>query len=366
VLRNVDSKSELAKIYRILVENIGEGLVIYDRNTKVTFVNDKMCEIVGFSKDEISGREVSTFFEGESKNRLISELEKRKELKSSRYIIETRTKEGKEIFLSISSVPLFDKNGRFSGMVAVVSDITERKKLEEELKRRTMELKKEIKKRSQLLVDLYTGVAVTEERNRLAHEIHDSLAQTLASSLLKIQLCEKFLKDNPENVKRELWELKKMLAKSIKLTRQVIFGLRLPNLHRTGFATVLKQCFHEFWKKTGIISKLNIKLEESLPVSTQVGVYRIIREAMNNIRKHAMAKHLNLRLATNKNGYLYLAIEDDGKGFDLKKVLTPSESAKHFGLRGMEEQAKILRGTFTIESAKGQGTKIKVKVPIRQ
>jgi PAS domain S-box-containing protein len=359
-------ESELAKIYRILVENIGEGLVIYDKNMVVTFVNDKMCEIVGYSREEILGREVSTFFEGENKKKLLSELSERRKGKSSCCIIGTGTKEGKEIFLSISSVPLFDEKGRFSGTVAVVSNSTERNRLEEELKRRTIELEEEVTKRSQLLVDLYRGVAATEERNRLAQEIHDSLAQTLATSLLKIEMCHRLLDDNPEKAKRELLELKKMLAKSIKLTRQVIFGLRLPNLHRMGFTTVLKQYFEEFCKKTGIISKLNIKLEKSLPVSTQLGIYRIIREAMNNVRKHAMAKHVYLRLTTDKNGYLYLAIEDDGKGFDLKKVLTPSECARHFGLRGMEEQAKLLGGTFTIQSAKGQGTKIKVKVPLKQ
>lgn len=366
MVKNVDPDSELEERYRILVENIGEGLCVVNKNAVVTLVNDKLCEITGYGRDEILGKEISRFVESESKKILMSELKKRIKGCASRYTLKFRRKGGEEIFLSISSVPLFDERGKFNGSITILSDITERKKLEEELKERTRELEKEIEKRSQLLVDLYRGVAVTEERNRLAQEIHDGLAQTLATSLLKIELCKRLLGDNPEEAKRELLELRKILAKSIKATRQVVFGLRLPNFHRTGFATVLKQYFQEFRRKAGVTGNLNLKLERSLPVRTQVGIYRIIREATSNVRKHAMAKHVYLRLTTDKNGYLYLAIEDDGKGFDLERALARNKYAKHFGLKEMEEQAKLSGGTFKIESAKGRGTRIKVKIPLKQ
>ena len=357
---------ELEQKYRILVENIGEGLVIYDKNMVATFVNNKLCEIIGYSKDEILGTRVSWFFAGENKKKVGIELERRTKGKSSHYSVRLKTKKGKEMLLFVSGAPLFDKNGKFNGGVAVVSDITERKQLEDKLKKRTIELEEEVKKRTEQLVDLYKGVAVTEERSRLAQEIHDGLAQTLASSLLKIELCGRLLNNNPEKAKRELWELRKMLAKSIKETRHVIFELSLPRFHRTGFATVLKQYLEEFRKKTGVAATLNLKLEESLPIKIQVGTYRIIREAMNNIRKHAMAKNVDLRLRTDKNRNLHLIIEDDGKGFNLKRALAQNKYAKIFGLIGMKEQAKFLGGTFAIESAKGQGTKIKIKVPLEE
>ena len=200
----------------------------------------------------------------------------------------------------------------------------------------------------------------------MAREIHDFCSQSLVSSILKIELCEKLLNKDPEKVKRELRELRKMLEKNIKSTRDVIFGLRLPNLHRTGFATILKQYLEEFRKKTGIVCSLNLKLQESLSTRVQVGIYRIIREAMNNIRKHAKAKHVNLGLRTDMKRNLNLIVKDDGKGFDLKRVLTKSKYAKQFGLKGMEEQARLLGGTFAVESAKKQGTRIKVKVPLEE
>jgi len=362
----VEQVQELEQKYRILVESMGEGLCILDKNMVITFTNDKFCEILECKRDELLGRDVFCFYDGESRKRLRNELKNRAVGKSSNYTLPTRTKRGKEKFLSVSGVSLFDKNGKFSGTLAVVSDITERKKIEDKLEKHGIELEQEVKRRTEQLVELYRGVTVTEERNRLAREIHDGLAQTLATSLLKIDFCERLLDDSPKRAKRELWELKKMLAKGIKVTRQVISDLRLPKFHRTGFATVLKQYLEEFRRKAGIAATLNLKVEESLPMKIQVGTYRIIREAMNNIKKHAKAKNVDLRLRTDKNRNLHLIIEDDGKGFDLKKALAQSKYAKHFGLKGMDEQTKLLGGTFTVERTKKQGTKIKVKVPVEE
>jgi len=357
---------ELEQKYGILIENMDQGICLLDKNMIITFTNRKMCEIMKCEKDELLGKNVFSFFEGENKKRLTSELKKRVHGISSTSTVSTKTKGGKQIFISIDAVPLLDRERKFNGSFAIISDITERKRLQDRLEERAIELEKEVEKRTGQLVELYRGVAVTEERNRLAQEIHDGLAQTLATSLLKIDLCERLVDDNPEKVKRELSKLRKTLAKSINATRKVIFELRLlPKFHRTGFVTVLKQYLEEFCRKTRIACNLNLKLDESLPVKIQVGIYRIIREAMNNVKKHALAKQVNMGLRTDNDGNLHLRIEDDGKGFDLERVLAVRGYTKNFGLTGMQQQAKLLGGTFTIESVKGRGTRIRVKVPLR-
>jgi signal transduction histidine kinase len=238
-------------------------------------------------------------------------------------------------------------------------------KVEEKLEQRTRNLEEEVKKRSQQLFELYRGIAIAEERNRLAQEIHDGLAQTLATSLLKIELCERVIDNNPKQVRNGLKELREILVKGIKATRQVIFDLHLPEVHRTGFATILKQYLEEFHKKTGIKYFLRLNLKKTLPMKTQVGTYRIIREAMNNVRKHSGTTDVDLRLRTDRRGNLHLTMQDNGKGFNVKKVLTQSKYTRQFGLKGMEEQAKLLGGTFLVRSVKGQGTRIEVKIPLR-
>ena len=355
----------MEKTYRILIENMSEGLCVLDKNFSPTFVNPKLCEITGYSKNELLGKSCFQLVKGKSRKILKKELEKRLEGRSSRYTIKVRKKNGEEALLLVSGVPRFDKKGKFFGTIAIVSDITERKRLEKELEERTMELEKEIERRTRLLVNLYRGVAVSEERSRLAQEIHDSLAQTLATSLCKTEMCQKLLGDGQVEARKELSELRKLLAKSVKSTRHVIFGLQFPNFHREGFTAVLKQYFQEFQRKNGITCDLKLKLERSLAVKTQVGIYRIIREAMNNVKKHAMAKRVDLVLRTDSEGNLHLTIEDDGKGFCLKETLARSEFAKRFGLKEMREQARRLGGSFIVETAKGQGTRIKVKVPLK-
>lgn len=364
----MDKKYQLQELkeYRILVENVGEGLCVINRKMVPIFVNRRICRITGYSKNEILGKSLTRFLKGNSKDKIRKEFKKRVKGYSSRYTLKFRTKKDEQLFLSVSAVPRFDEKGKFNGVIAIISDITERKRLEDKLKERTNELEKEINKRTKLLVDLYRGVGVTEERNRLAREIHDFCSQDLATALLKIELCEKVLDKDPERVRVELRELRKMVRKSIRANRDIVFGLQLPNLHRTGFATVLKQYFQEFYKKTGIVCDLDIKLEMSLPTNIQVGAYRIIREAMNNIRKHARAKHVHARLRTDKAGNLHVIIKDDGKGFNLKRALTEKKYTKHFGLRGMEGQAEIFGGSFTVKTAKGRGTEMEVKIPLEK
>jgi len=350
--------------YRILVENMDEGLCVLDRDMVISFANDRLCGIMECNRNDVLGKEVLSFFEGEDKTRLINEIKRRKRGESSRYTIGIRTKKGGKVFVSVSAVPLFDSAGKFDGSFAILSDISERKRLEEELRRQAMEVEKEIEERTGQLVNLHKGVAVTEERNRLAQEIHDGLAQTLATSLLKIDVVEKFLNSGREEAKRELLELRDMLARSVKETRQVIFELSLPGFGRTGFATVLKQYFQEFCRKSGVLFNLVFDIEKSIPMKIQIGTYRIIRELMNNIRRHANAKHVDARLWTEKGRKLCLVIEDDGKGFDLSTALSQSKDNKNFGLIGMKEQAKLLGGKLTIMTAEGQGTRIKLKVPL--
>lgn len=364
-MKEVYPESELEKTYKILIENMGEGLCVLNKNFAATFVNPKFCEITGYASHELLGKSALDLVEGRNRRILRKVLEKRLKGKSSRYIVKVRKKNGKEAFVLVRGVPRFDKNGKFSGTIVIVSDITERKRLEKELEERTTKLEKEVEKRTRLLVDLYRGVAVSEERSRLAQEIHDSLAQTLATSLWKTEMCEKLVGDNQVRARKELSELREMLARSVKATRQVIFGLQFPNFHREGFTAVLKQYLREFQRKSGITCDLRLKLERSLAGKTQLGIYQIIREAMNNVRKHAMAKRVDLVLRTDNKGNLHLTIEDDGKGFCLKETLAQSESARRFGLKGMSEQARRLGGSFIVETAKGQGTRIRVKVPLK-
>ncbi|MDH5174099.1 MAG: PAS domain S-box protein, partial [Elusimicrobiota bacterium] len=213
----------LEENYGKFLENLGEGVCIVDRNLVVTFVNYKLCQGSGYSRDEFLGKDIRSFFKGMSKEIIEDQFKRRSRLKSSHYVLTSSTKDGKEMFFSVCSVPLLDTNRRFDGAMSIISDVTEKEKAERKLKEHTLELEQEIKERTGQLVDLYKGITAAEERNRLAQEIHDSLAQTLTGLLLNIELCERLVGDNPEKAKKELGKLRKAMARSIKTTRNVIF-----------------------------------------------------------------------------------------------------------------------------------------------
>jgi len=366
IVNSLDTKSRLGEKCRFLIEKIGEGVCFVNRNMVLTFANDKFCEISGWSRNALLGKKLLGLLGSESKKKLIRELEKRTKSESWRYQLKLKRRGGEEVSVSLYGSPVFESGGEFDGYVAVMSVISERKELDEESEKHAVELEREVEKRTELLVNLYKGLAIAEERNRLAREIHNGLVQTLASSASKIDLCERLLEESPEKIKKELSELRRMITKCVRETRRLIFGLRLPRFHRTGFTTVLKQYFDEFGRKTGIKYGLSINLHRSIPVKTQVGIYKIIREAVNNVRKHARANHIDVALRTDRRQNLYLTIRDDGIGFDLEKAFTQNKSARHFGLKGMKEQAEILGGNFAIESGEGFGTEIKVRVPLKE
>ncbi|NIM03029.1 PAS domain S-box protein, partial [bacterium] len=129
---------------RVFFENLGEGVCIVDRNLVVTFVNDKLCQTSGYSRDELLGKDIRSFFDGVSKEIIENQFRKRARLKSSHYVLTGSRKDGKEGFFSVCSVPLVDGNRRFEGAMSIISDVTEKKKAENKLKEHTLELEKQV------------------------------------------------------------------------------------------------------------------------------------------------------------------------------------------------------------------------------
>lgn len=207
---------------------------------------------------------------------------------------------------------------------------------------------------------------VMGERNRLAREIHDGLSQELTAVALQTELCQELLdKAESERVKRELAEMRKVLVTSSQEVRRLIFELRTPEFLRKEFVPILRQYLGRFSKKTKINCQLTTQLKEELPLNWEMNLYKIIIEALNNIKNHAQAKNISLQL-NQQDKELILIIEDDGRGFDLREVLLKAEEAEHYGLSGLKERARLLGGDLTIETTPGKGTKIIARIPYRR
>jgi two-component system, NarL family, sensor histidine kinase DegS len=207
--------------------------------------------------------------------------------------------------------------------------------------------------------------AQEEERLRVAREIHDGPAQSMANVVLRAEICEKLMAVDPDNVKAELQDLKEMVKISLHEVRKIIFNLRPMVLDDLGIIPTLRRFITELQKRTDMSIELVVLggENERLSGTLEVAIFRIVQEALNNILKHAGAKRCVIKMEIIA-GRVNITIVDDGCGFDTEHVMKGTEM-DCFGLLGMRERVQLLDGQIRISSATGKGTEIHVRIPVK-
>lgn len=209
--------------------------------------------------------------------------------------------------------------------------------------------------------------AQEDERRRVAREIHDGPAQTMANVVLRAEICLKMMAVDPSKVGPELEDLKRSVKESLQEIRRIIFDLRPMLLDDLGLGPALRRYLEDFRDKTRIQCDLVITgKEERLDPVLEVAVFRLVQEALNNVKKHAAAHKVEVRIGYSPS-YINVVVKDDGKGFDVSSLRLHTGmpgSDGGFGLVGMRERVKLLSGTFEIQSAPGEGTRIQAQIPL--
>ena len=197
-----------------------------------------------------------------------------------------------------------------------------------------------------------------EERNRLAREIHDTLAQGLAGIALQLETADELTKADadPEQIQRSIQKALHLARISLDEARRSVLDLRAAPLEGHTLAEALNILAEN-------ATQVKVKCEVTggtspLPVRIEAGLYRIAQEALANVEQHAQAQHAILRLATLPEK-VTLTIEYDGHGFDQEQI-----SSNRFGLVGLNERARLLGGSLQVHSDPGSGTIIEVQVPL--
>lgn len=205
-------------------------------------------------------------------------------------------------------------------------------------------------------------LAIAEERARIAREIHDGVAQSLAFSALKLDLASRKA-DEPHEVTSILREVKETLRETIRELRRSIFALRPVDLERYGLVETIRRYVEDFGEQNGIGVDLHIAEDiPSVSAKSEAVIYRIFQEAMHNVAKHARAQYVRVKLEPNSHS-LTLSIEDDGIGFDPQQISGRVTSAGGLGLRQMHERLEARGGDLRIEAAPTQGTRLVASLP---
>lgn len=205
-------------------------------------------------------------------------------------------------------------------------------------------------------------VSIVEERNRLAREIHDTLAQGLTGVSLQLESADALLEanDDPERVRKAVRQALTLTRANLEEARRSVLDLRAAPLE----GRTLMKALEALAREVSARGKTKVRFEaigddRPLPVRIEAGLYRIAQEALANISQHANARQARLRLEITSEQILLL-IEDDGQGFE------PAQTPKdRYGLIGMNERARLLGGTLCLESSPGTGACLEVSIPLK-
>lgn len=326
-----------------VIENMEVGVMVLDLQDRILDINPVLINIIGLPIEQITSRyiqdvcnhipELLDLFYNESISRTEFSI-----VKPDRH----------EIYEALLSV-LKDSNGNEIGRIVVVYDITEKKLIEKEF------------------YDRQWKQAVRDERLRMVRDLHDNLGQVLGYINLQAQAVQKELRDAGIGVYSDkLDKLVEVAQKSHQQIREYIRDVRNSELIEIDFIAALNKEITNYELQTAINVNRKITPEfrdAVISPNVRIHILNIIKEALNNVRKHAEAENLFLTCDIEENN-LTVIISDDGKGFENKHM--KDKARQSFGLKIMHERVSEMGGILDIDSKPGKGSRIRLRVPLER
>jgi PAS domain S-box-containing protein len=334
--------------YRMLVEAMSEGAATLSPNGAVLYCNRRFAELMSKPQEKMIGIAIQSLVAKTERDRfevLLAQAQKG----VAKGEFNLRCRDGSLVPVNLSLNRFRGYKGHALGMV--ITDLSDQKR------KQVAEIKQAEATRRLLLEHMLS--AQEEERRRIARELHDEAGQLLTSLLVGLRTLED--SQNLPDVKAQGHRLREIAAQAIDEVGRLARGLHPTVLDDHGLGVALSRYVSEYVKTHNITVdlKLNELDSSNLSSAVQIGLYRIVQEALTNVAKHSGAKAVSIkftRLAT----ALEVAIVDDGCGFDAKAVAV---SSHRLGIQSMRERAAMLGGTISFTSRR-RGTKILVRVPL--
>jgi two-component system, NarL family, sensor histidine kinase NreB len=307
-----------------------------DEKGKITYVNEKFCEVSKYSAKELIGKDHRIINSGYHSKEFMWDLWSTiSNGQIFRGEIKNKAKDGTYYWVDTTIVPFLDETGKPYKYLAIRYEITQR-----------MNVKEELKKMMTKLIDVQE-----DERRRISRELHDGIGQNLYSHLITINRLQSEI-SHPL-----LDQMQDETTKLIEELRDLSWELRPSVLDDLGLIPAIRSYLVRFSEHTSIDVHFDCYLKSRLHSSKEVTIYRIIQEALTNIRKYAKTEKASVTIRE-MDEEIRIVIEDSGKGFDMNRI------PRGVGLFSMEERTKAVGGTLTIHSVQERGTKIILEVPM--
>ncbi len=336
--------------YEELFTNASDAIWVHDLNGEIIIAN-KACEkLSGYPIDEGIGKSVSEFMSPDAlriarevKNKLMEG-----QAIDQRYDQRLIRKDGSEAMLELFTRVIRDDDGKPIAFQNIARDVTEERRLRDNLR---LQIHK-------------TLMAQEEERKRIARELHDDVAQSilLLSRQLDI-LTSGDVHKIPKTSVSELEHIQNIANETYKSLQRYARDLRPSILDQMGLVAALNWLADELGKELGIKTTVKADKLPQLPTETELAMFRIAQETLNNVRKHAQASEVNITVKLDSNN-VKMTITDNGKGFLTSRLTGDLAREGKLGVLGMEERARLIGGDLKIKSEPGKGTTVLARAPI--
>ena len=347
----VEALQESEKRYRNLFNSIPIGLYRTSAEGSILDVNPAMLEILGYSEQDalllIEAQEI--YVDPDDRKQFQRLLEEKGFVHD--FTVQLRRLDGRRIWVSINATIIHDYNSQKTYYEGAMADISDRKESEERIHRLSQQLMQ----------------AQEDERQMLSRELHDTVAQDLSVAKMTCDLIYNELLNNRPPEIHHIQEISGVLHNTIQGVRNMAYELRPPGLENLGLVeTIYRYCedFTQMWALPVDFQAAGLKNLE-LAYGIQINLYRLVQEGLTNVRKHAAAGRVSVRLAAAFPN-IVLRIEDNGRGFDVQKRAAATGQEKRMGLRSMQERVTLLNGEMKLQSKPEQGTKVSIKLPFAE
>jgi PAS domain S-box-containing protein len=333
--------TESEKKYRLVVENINEGLWVIDNNSVTTFVNKRLAEMLGYTSEEMIGQDIFCFMDQDEAKNIRNNSTRLYQGEIDQTDVSFIRKDGSTIYTHLSTGPIISEKGEYVGAVSGVIDMTDRRNAENEIIRLNRHI-----------INLQE-----EERQKVSKDLHDSVGQTLLAAKINFEM---FRKDPERHA--ECFDIGiDFIGRSSNELREIHTNLYPSILREFGLEDTIRWHAENTLNKTGIDTEIEINISRALPHDLETAVYRIIQELFSNILKHSKARQVYLDLSTDYN-ILSLTIKDDGIG--IREYNDESHSLGN-GLVNIRQRVKTVNGSVTITSGQGEGTVVEIGIPLK-
>jgi PAS domain S-box-containing protein len=342
--------------YRSILQASIDGFFVLDQDGRFVEVNDAFVRMLGYQSDELLQMPIWAVVDGKTEQEFRALADGLRERGYARFERRYRRANGALIDVEVS-VNLRNEGGR-DRFVTFARDVTQRNRTQERLRADVIAMRRATEERTRLLSHLVA--AQEEERVRISADVHDDPVQKLAAVGIRLSLLEQHVAGPPGL--EALRQVQETIRTAIKSLRRLVFDLQPASLEQDG----LVEAIREFAVRSGLADEVTVDVLDELdrepaPDTARIA-YRIVQEALINVRKHAHAQTVEIHVGARK-GALAVTIRDDGVGFDPERANTPIPG--HVGLASIRERAELAGGTASITSHPGAGTTVRFVLPIR-